>query len=68
MATSKSKAKAKSRLPHMDDKTLNQIIAKLDEMRQESQDIINQNMQSDMKPREATTSCMCWASRSSQAT
>ena len=53
MATSKKKAK--SRLEHMDDKTLNQIIAKLDEMRQESQDIINQNLLSDMKPREESS-------------
>jgi len=40
------------KLPHIDDKTLGKIIAKLQEMREESLSIVNQNMQTDLKPRE----------------
>jgi RNA polymerase-binding transcription factor len=39
-------------LPHIDDKTLRRIIAKLQEMRLESLNIVNQNVQTDLKPRE----------------
>jgi len=42
-------------LDHIDRKTLTQIIAKLEEMRDESQAIVNQNMQSDLKPREESS-------------
>ena len=55
MATSKTKAKAKSRLPHMDDKLLTEIIGKLEEMRDESQAIVSQHVQTDMKPREESS-------------
>lgn len=42
-------------LPHMDGKTLGEIIEKLDEMRRESQIIINNHMHSDLQPREDAT-------------
>ena len=54
MATSKS-AKIKSKIPHIDSKTLSQIIAKLQEMREESLNIVNAHMQSDLKPREESS-------------
>lgn len=39
-------------LEHIDDRTLSKIIAKLEEMREESQNIVNAHMQSDLMPRE----------------
>jgi RNA polymerase-binding transcription factor len=39
-------------LPHIDSKTLRQIVGKLGEMRQESLNIVNQHVQTDLKPRE----------------
>jgi len=48
MAQGKKKA---SRLPHIDDATLDKIIAKLREMREESQAVVNSNVQADLKPR-----------------
>lgn len=48
-----SKAAPKqSPLPHIDEKTLRQIIAKLQEMREESQSIVSNHVQTDLKPRE----------------
>ena len=46
---------SKARLPHIDDKTLGQIIAKLEEMREESQGIVSQQVQTDMLPREESS-------------
>lgn len=39
-------------LPHIEEKILRQIIAKLEEMRDESQKVINTHMQTDLQPRE----------------
>ncbi len=39
-------------LAHIDDRTLGKIVAKLEEMREESQNIVNAHMQSDLQPRE----------------
>jgi DnaK suppressor protein len=43
---------AQSHIPHIDPRTLGQIIAKLEEMREESLNIVNVQMQSDLKLRE----------------
>ena len=40
------------RLPHLDEKTLRQIVAKLEEMRSESTHVVNMHMQADLKQRE----------------
>jgi RNA polymerase-binding transcription factor len=42
----------KFRLPHIDDRTLKKIVEKLEEMREESRNIVYQNVQTDLKPRE----------------
>ena len=44
--------RSKSRLEHMDDRTLGKIIVKLEEMRDESQKIVDNHLHSDMQPRE----------------
>jgi len=44
--------KTYTRLPHIDDDTLNQIIAKLEAMRSESNQMVNNNMQQDLSPSE----------------
>jgi DnaK suppressor protein len=52
---SPSKSAGKSKpvmLAHIDDRTLGKIVAKLEEMREESQNIVNAHMQSDLQPRE----------------
>jgi DnaK suppressor protein len=46
---------ASSHLPHIEGRILKQIVAKLSEMRAESQGIVNQHLQSDMKPREESS-------------
>ncbi len=40
------------RLPHLDEKTLKQIVAKLEEIRSESAHVVNIHMQEDLKQRE----------------
>ncbi len=47
-----ARATGKFKLPHIDERTLKKIVAKLEEMREESLNIVNQNMQTDLKPRE----------------
>ena len=42
-------------LAHIDDRTLGKIVAKLEEMREESQTIVNAHMQSDLQPREESS-------------
>ena len=53
-AARKKAAKPKKvvRLPHLDEKTLKQIVAKLEEMRSESTHVVNMHMQADLKQRE----------------
>jgi len=46
------RATGKFKLEHIDERTLKKIVSKLEEMREESLNIVNQNMQSDLKPRE----------------
>lgn len=43
----KAKKNASSRLPHIDDETLDKIIAKLNEMRRESQEVVNNHLAND---------------------
>lgn len=53
--TAKAEGKTSNRayrLEHMDDRILAKIIAKLEEMREESQHIVNTHVQSDLMPRE----------------
>ena len=45
-------AKIKSKIEHIDDKTLVVIIAKLEEMRAESENVIKAHLQSDLQQRE----------------
>lgn len=55
---SPSKRAGKSKpvmLGHIDDRTLRKIVAKLEEMREESQTIVNAQMQSDLQPREESS-------------
>lgn len=55
---SPSKRAGKSKpvmLAHIDDRTLKKIVAKLEEMREESQTIVNAQMQSDLQPREESS-------------
>ncbi len=56
MAKSSKKAAAKKtkapRLPHIDNKTLDQILKKLEEMREESRQVVNAHVQADLKQRE----------------
>lgn len=55
---SPSKRAGKSKpvmLGHIDDRTLKKIVAKLEEMREESQTIVNAQMQSDLQPREESS-------------
>jgi len=47
-----ARATGKFKLPHIDERTLKKIVAKLEEMREESLNVVNQNMQTDLKPRE----------------
>lgn len=42
-------------LAHIDDRTLKKIVVKLEEMREESQTIVNAQMQSDLQPREESS-------------
>jgi DnaK suppressor protein len=45
-------ARSKSKMPHIDDATLNKIIAKLQEMREESQAVVNQQVAEDLSAKE----------------
>jgi len=55
MAKDKAKKKKYPQLPHIDDETLEQIIAKLEEMREESQNVVNQHVQTDLQQRQQGT-------------
>jgi DnaK suppressor protein len=45
----------KSKMPHIDDETLGKIIAKLEEMRAESQAVVNQHVATDLSAKEQGT-------------
>ena len=47
-----AKPKKVVRLPHLDEKTLKQIVAKLEDLRSESAHVVNTHMQEDLKQRE----------------
>ncbi|MCZ6627008.1 MAG: TraR/DksA family transcriptional regulator [SAR324 cluster bacterium] len=47
-----AKGKKAPRLPHVEDKTLTQIIAKMEEIREESLRVVNMHMKEDLKKRE----------------
>jgi DnaK suppressor protein len=48
----KQPARRAARLPHVDNRTLDQIITKLHEMRDESQHVVNTHVQADLQQRE----------------
>lgn len=50
MAKKQQKQKSYSRLPHIEDETLDEIVRKLEEMRRESLEVVNAHRAADRKP------------------